>query len=377
GRSREAESRYRAILAGGPSAAAETGLGDLARWEGRYGEADTHYRAALKIDPRDAAAAEGLRRNRSDGGVTLTARYGWFDDSNDFRRRTSTLFVDLLQMRRLALRVGAVRVGYEQTGDGTIDRTALPLQGRLWVGRWLSLRGGVARNRYGDGAPDTTSWFLHGDLSPGADRVRVRLGYHHYDLIDESDPFGENFYNQAQSLEVVRQKIDIDEGRAGMLLRFTGRLSLNSDVALGDISDGNRRATAYSRLSYRLPGTPRVDLFGAFYYQSVRDDSLLYWAPSNFQSYALGARVEGDGARRFHYVAEGQLAFHPLEDHLLGGQVYGVAAWDLGQRYSLRLTGNYLAAPVQRGAGSHYDATYLSFGLVARLGALPAAARGH
>jgi hypothetical protein len=165
-----------------------------------------------------------------------------------------------------------------------------------------------------------------------------------------------------------------------MLIRLTDRWSLNSDVGFGDISDDNERVTAYSRLSYRLPGDPRVELFGAFYYQNVQDDTLLYWDPSNFQMYALGARVEGDVEERFRYIVEGQLGFHPREEDLLGGQIYGVAEWDLGELYLLRLKGNHLISPVERGgSGDDYDATYLSIGLVRRFGAgssgVPAAAK--
>jgi len=82
---------------------------------------------------------------------------------------------------------------------------------------------------------------------------------------------------------------------------------------------------------------------------------------------------------RFRYIAEGRLSFHPREDDLLGWQIYGVAEWDLGESYMLRLTGNYLVAPVSRGfsGGNDYDATYLSAGLVRRFGAPAAAKRGR
>jgi hypothetical protein len=127
---------------------------------------------------------------------------------------------------------------------------------------------------------------------------------------------------------------------------------------------------AYSRLSYWLSGEPRVELFGAFFWQNVEDPSLIYWDPKNFQAYSLGTRVEGDVEERFRYTAEAQLSFHPREEDLLGWQIYGVAEWDLGESYLLRLTGNHFMAPVARGftGGRDYDATYLSAGLVWRLG---------
>ena len=378
GRTREAETEYEAILADGPSAEAQVGLGEMARWEGRYAEADTHYRAALAADPDNAQALQGQEDNRRDAAAAITFRTGLFDDSSDFRRETFTLFADLFQTRRVSLRTGAARIRYEDVTGRQLYRTAIPVQGRYWISRSASLRGGFAFNDYSEDAPDTTSWFLHGDLSPGQDRFRVRLGVHHYDIIDESDPLGENFYNQAETIDVARVKIQIDELRAGTLVRLTDRMSLDADVAVGDLSDDNQRAMAYSRLSYRLPGDPRVDLFGAFFWQNVENPSLLYWDPKNFQAYSLGARVEGDVEQRFRYIAEGQLSFHPREEDLLGWQIYGVAEWDLGERYLLRLTGNHLAAPVARGftGGSSYDATYLSAGLVRRFGA-PAAAKGR
>ncbi|HET6277476.1 MAG TPA: tetratricopeptide repeat protein, partial [Candidatus Polarisedimenticolia bacterium] len=269
GRTREAEEKYEAILAAGPSAEAHTGLGEIDRWEGRYAEAGAHYHEALAIDPDNADALQGLHDNDRDAAPALTFRAGLFDDSSDFRRETYTLFADFFQARRLSLRAGAARIRYEDVTGRQIYRTAIPLQGRFWAGRSVSLRGGVALNEYTEDAPDTTSWFLHGDLSPGRDRVRVRVGIHHYDVIDDSDPLGEYFYNQAETIDVARQEITIDELRAGMLVRLTDRLSLNSDIAAGDLSDDNERASAYSRLSYRLPGDPRVDLFGAFFWQNV------------------------------------------------------------------------------------------------------------
>jgi tetratricopeptide (TPR) repeat protein len=383
GRTREAEEKYEAILAAGPSAEAHTGLGEMDRWEGRYAEAGAHYRDALAIDPDNADALQGLDSNNRDAAPALTFRAGMFDDSSDFRRETYTLFADLLQVRRLSLRAGAARIRYEDVTGRQIYRTAIPLQGRFRASRSVSLRGGVALNEYTDDAPDTTSWFLHGDLAPGRDRFRVRVGIHHYDVIDDSDPLGEYFYNQAETIDVARQEITIDELRAGMLVRLTDRLSLNGDVAAGDLSDDNERASAYSRLSYRLPGDPRVDLFGAFFWQNVEDPSPVYWDPKNFQSWSLGARVEGEAGARFRYSAEGQLSFHPREEDLLGWQIFGVAEWDLGERYLLRLTGNHLEAPVARGfsGGSDYDATYLSAALVWRLGAgagaAPPAAKGR
>jgi tetratricopeptide (TPR) repeat protein len=367
GRSREAEAVYRGILADGPSVEAHLGMGDIARWEGRYGDADAHYRDALKTAPDDPLALQSLEANRRDGDHTITARYGRFDDSSDFERESYTLFADLFRMRRLSVRAGAARIRYEDASGRQLYRTAVPLQGRFWVGRFISLRGGVAINEYTGDAPDTTSWFVHGDLSPGADRVRIRLGYHHYDLIDDTDPFEEHLYNQAETIDVARQGIDIDEIRAGLLVRLTDRMSLNSDVGLGDISDDNERVTAYNRLSYRLPGDPRIELFGAFFYQNLRDNTVLYWDPSNFQMYGLGARLEGEVEKRFRYIVEGQLGFHPREEDRLGGQIYGVAEWDLAELYTLRLTANHLTSPVERaGFGDDYDATYLSVGLVRR-----------
>jgi tetratricopeptide (TPR) repeat protein len=378
GRTREAEAKYEAILADGPSADAHVGLGEMARWGGRYGEADTHYRDALAVDPDNARALQGLEDNRRDADNAITFRIGLFDDSSDFRRESFTLFADLFQSRRLSLRTGAARIRYEDASGRQIYRTAIPVQGRYWLSRSASLRGGFSLNDYSEDAPDTTSWFLHGDLSPGQDRFRIRVGVHHYDVIDESDPLFENFYNQAETIDVARFKITIDELRAGTLVRLTDRMSLDADIALGDLSDDNSRAIAYSRLSYRLPGDPRVDLFGAFFWQNVEDPSPFYWDPKNFQAYSLGARVEGDVKQRFRYIAEGQLSFHPREEDLLGWQIYGVAEWDLGERYLLRLTGNHLAAPVARGftGGSSYDATYLSAALVRRFGA-PATAKGR
>lgn len=378
GRPREAEEKYEAILASGPSAGAHTGLGEVDRWEGRYAEAGAHYRAALEVDPDNDGAWRGLKDNDRDAGPAITFRGGLFDDSSDFRRETYVVFADLFQARRLSLRAGAARLRCEDFTGRQIYRTAIPVQGRFWASRSLSLRGGVALNEYTEDAPDTTSWFLHGDLSPGRDRVRVRAGIHHYDVIDDSDPLGENFYNQAETIDVARQEITIDELRAGMLVRLTDRLSLNGDVAAGDLSDDNERASAYSRLSYRLPGDPRVDLFGAFFWQNVKNPSPVYWDPKNFQSWSLGARVEGGAGERFRYVAEGQLSFHPREEDLLGWQIYGVAEWDLGEACLLRLTGNHLEAPVARGftGGTDYDATYLSAALVWRPGAGSAAAAG-
>jgi len=370
GRTREAEAKYRDILADGPSVDAHVGLGDIASLEGRHGDADAQYRDALEIDPDDQRARQAMEANRRNGGPAVTFRYGNFDDSSDFEREHWTLFADLFRMRRLSVRTGAVRSRYEQADGDRIYRTAIPLQGRYWVSRSLSLRGGFAVNEYSGDVPDTTSYFLHSDLSPGKDRVRIRLGYHHYDLIDNSDPFEEYLYNQAETIEVARQEIDIDELRTGALIRLTDRVSWNSEVGLGDISDDNERFTAYSRLSYGLSGDPRVELFGAFYYQNVQDPTPLYWDPVNFQSYAVGARVEGDVDRKFHYTVEGQLAFHPREEELVGGQIYAIADWDLAKNFLLRLTGNHMISPVERGgSGDEYDATYLSVGLVRRFAA--------
>jgi tetratricopeptide (TPR) repeat protein len=378
GRTREAETKYEAILADGPSADAHVGLGEMARWDGRHAEADAHYHDALAVDPDNVRALQGLEDNRRDAADALTFRIGLFDDSSDFRRESYTLFADLFRARRLSLRTGAARIRYEDVSGRQIYRTAIPVQGRYWASRSVSLRGGFSLNNYSQDAPDTTSWFLHTDLSPGRDRFRIRVGLHHYDVIDESDPLFENFYNQAETIDAARFEITIDELRAGTLVRLTDRISLDADVAVGDLSDDNERAMFYSRLSYRLPGDPRVDLFGAFFWQNVKNPSLYYWDPKNFQAYSLGARVKGDVEQRFRYIAEGQLSFHPREEDLLGWQVYGVAEWDLGERYLLRLTGNHLVAPVARGftGGEEYEATYLSAALVRRFGA-PATAKGR
>lgn len=370
GRTREAEKKYRAILAAGPSADAHVGLGDMARWEGRYAEADSQYRAALAADPDNAGALQGMGDNRRGTAAALTFRVGRFDDSSDFRRDTYTLFADLFRSRPVSLRTGAARMRYEDVTGRRIYRTAVPVQGRWWINRTASLRGGFSLNDYSEDAPDTTSWFVHGDLSPGEDRFRIRVGLHHYDMIDESDPLGENYYNQAETVDVARFKVQIDELRAGTLVRLTDRMSLDADIAVGDLSDDNQRAMAYSRLSYRLPGEPTVDLFGAFFWQNVENPSVLYWDPKNFQSYSLGAHVEGGVGEGFRYLAEGQLSYHPREAEWFGWQIHGVAEWDLGERYLLRLTGNHLVAPVARGltGDNEYHATYLSAGLVWRIG---------
>ena len=77
--------------------------------------------------------------------------------------------------------------------------------------------------------------------------------------------------------------------------------------------------------------------------------------------------MQGTVGDRFRYEAEGTLTFNPREEDLLGGLIFGLAEWDLGQRFAFRLTGNYLNSPQERGGSTSYDATYFSAGLVVRL----------
>ena len=366
GWSREAEAQYESILRSKPSPDAELGLAEIYRGDGRWDDAEKRYNNVLKARRNDPWAIRGLNELRRSTMVTLKVWPGFFRDSTDFDRDTYGARVDLLQRRRLSIRTGLVRSRYEQANGEQIYRTTLPLQGTLKVGPMFSLSAGISRNNYTE-APDTTSFFVHGLLAPGGDRVRIRLGFDRYDLIDGADPLEEYLYNQAKSIEVARQKIHVDEVRAGIFLRFTGRLTLDADLARGEYSDDNLRTMSYSRLSYRLPTKPRIDLYGAFYYQNVDDRSPLYWDPSNFQSYALGARWEDAWEGIHHFALEGQIAFHPNEEDLLGGQIQAYTEWDLNDYLSLRSSAMYLTSPQDRsGTGEDYHAYYISGALVAR-----------
>jgi hypothetical protein len=366
GWSRRAEEKYRAILRSSQSPDAVLGLAEVARLDERWDEAEKHYHQVLKLRPRDPWAIRGLNELRRSTMVTLGVGAGFYRDSTEFERDRYAAEVSLLKRRRISLRTGIVRSRYEQEDGERIYRTALPLQGILKVGPMFSLSAGLSRNDYSE-APDTTNFFIRGHLAPGGDRVRIRLGFDHYDLIDGADPLQEYRYNQVKSIEVARQEIDVDEVRAGIFLRFTGRLTLDADVARGEYSDDNLRYTSYRRLSYRLPTKPRLDLFASLYYQNVEDPSPLYWDPSNFQSYAVGARWEDAWEGIFQFALEGQLAFHPNEDDLLGGQLQGYAEWDLGDYLSVRGSAMYLTSPEDRsGTGDDYDAYYVSGLLVSR-----------
>lgn len=367
GWTRRAGEKYRNLLDGKTAPEAWVGLAEIARWRKRHGEAEELYSRALELQPDHRQALEGIRKNQREAGPELGLRGSSFRDSSDFDRDSLVARYDLFRGHPLALRTGAVRTRYRQADDRQVYRTVLPLQATWKAGPVFSGAAGVARNDYSEG-PDSTSYFLHGFLAPPAERVRLRAGFDHYDMIDGADPFGENFYNQALTIDVVALGIDLDEAWAGLTLRFTGRLTWDIDLARADISDGNERGTGFSRISYRVPARDQVVLFGQTYYQEVNERTLLYFDPVDFLSYGLGARWEGERGERFRFLLEGTLGFFPREEDLLGGQLRAYAEWDLGESLSFRVTGNYLNSPEERGAfGESYKATYLGLGLVKQI----------
>ena len=220
GRTRTAAAEYESILADFPSPEAWVGLGDLSRWEGRYFQAEADYLRALDLRPEDSRARAALASSRRESSVHLSFVPARFRDSTDWERDSFPLFVDFLRKRPVSLRAGVARIRYQQ-GDGQqVDRTSIPLQAFWRPGPQFSGAAGIARNEYSEG-PDSTSYFLHGFFAPGGDLVRFRVGFDHYDMIDNYEPFTENFYNQPESIDVVRLGIELDEAWAGLLLPFT------------------------------------------------------------------------------------------------------------------------------------------------------------
>ena len=375
---RRAERKYREVLGEKPLAAAEVGLADIDRREKRFNQAEKHFLRSLEIAVNNPAAVAGYHRNRKEAGPSVTVQAGTFRDNSDWDRDIWAVYTDFLKRTLVTLRTGVMRARYRQADDQQVYRTSVPLHLEWNPDPFFTLQSGISRNDYGD-FPDSTSFFARGVFRPGADRVQVRAGFDRYDMIDFSDPFAEWPFNQAESIDLARLGIDVDEWRAGSFLRFTGRLTLDLDLAYGDISDGNERIIGYGRASYRLPAKDRVELFGSLYYQNVEDRTPLYFDPVNFQSYSLGALWEGGAGTRFRFGLEGSVAFTPREEDLLGGQIHAWAERDLGQHLILRGTANYLVSPQERGLpGEDYDAHYFSVSLVSRFprpGVLPPGGR--
>jgi tetratricopeptide (TPR) repeat protein len=358
---------YAAMLDDHSSPDAWVGMGDIKRWSGNFEEAGDDYREALDLRPGHNRAIAGLEGIERDTSPRISFVPGRFRDSTDWERDSAALFVDLMRARPVSLRAGAARIRYEEGSGRQIYRTALPVQATVRGRRGFVGEGGLTFSQYGDGT-DTTSFFLRGGFGSG-DRIRYRAGFDHYDIIDDFDPLRENYYNIAETIDVVPLEIDLDELRGGLFVRFSGRLTWDSDLAYGDISDGNERWTGFSRLAYRIPARDQVRLFGQLFYQNTSERTPLYFDPSNFQSWGLGALWTGERAGYFRFLLEGTIGFHPNEEDLLGGQVLAWAEWDLANHLSLRVIGNFLTSPQERGqiAGENYDATYFGLRFVGRI----------
>jgi tetratricopeptide (TPR) repeat protein len=279
-------------------------LGDIARWEGRFGEARSMYQNALALapgDPRVTAAIADLRHAEAlYVASTGAAAEGWTTTGSYTEDNLGFLFLAAGVSTGVALGDATlVGVGVEQrhiaqryahARSRYIDGFAVDARARRQLGAHLalSLYAGLARHA---AVPDMGFGGAAAEWTRGRISASVSLG---------QGPV----YGSLMSMAALAPSL---ASGGGVAAPVTGRTATASvSVPLGsasltvtgerlELSDGNARNLVSAAI--RLPLASNVAAIYDGSLMGYTRPSDLYWDPHRYASQAVGVEVTGNPAR--------------------------------------------------------------------------------
>jgi len=286
-----------------PSYSAYALLGDVARWEGRFGEARSMYYRALAVapnDPRVTLALSELHRTEAlYVASTGAAAEGWTTTGTYAEDNVGFLFLAAgasagvalddetvvgvgLEQRRIAQRYAHARSRY-------IDGFAVDARARRQLGSHvaLSLYGGIARHA---AVPDLGFGGVAAEWTRGRISASVSLG---------EGPV----YGSLMSMATLAPRVGSPGAAGGPVTGRTatasvsvplGRASLTVTGERLELSDGNARSLLSAAVRVPLAANVAALYDGSLMGYTRTSD--LYWDPHRYASQAIGVEVSGKPA---------------------------------------------------------------------------------
>ncbi len=332
-------------------------LAELYRDEEVWGAAWWQYAEARSRDPGSAEARRGrdeiARRTRP----VLLGQYGFFRNSDDFKRQTVRGEATLFLHPALPVTVGSAHWWYRQ-GKRGVEATSADLSVALPASLRMIPRGGIGGTAFTNGKRTLTG-FIDLGIQP-TDATTVSLGYSRVDVF--SGPPGEvlGLFDES-SLTAVEQTIQADD------LRIRGTQALTEDLS-GSLEGhyshyvdegGNDKVSLSADLLYRLLRQPTLRAGYRFFYLSFSHASSSYFSPQEYISHGAVLEWEQTLGRNLTYSVTNVLFYQPKSSEV-GDSVEAAVTYTLTGSLRLRGTFGFTASDL---GGEGFHSIHLVTGL--------------
>lgn len=258
--------------------------GDILRWQRNFPESRDNYRKALKIDPDNQQALDGMReidRQWTSAPIIRTTAEKVSISDIDFRRTSEGAQYEFhLGDGRIDLTPGAKAYQFKQTtgnrdGKEFYVNGGMPIQNE-W--RWWGSAGAMQFNQRA--AQFQGSLGIEGTVSS---HTWVRAGYTREDSVFESNNL--NAILAGESLQLNSYDFQFAQ-------TFSAENQIRGVVSAGFLTDGNSRTRMGLEGLHELTDAPIIKVGAGFKALTFARTSPLYWSPNAYSGPGLITQLE-------------------------------------------------------------------------------------